>query len=134
MNVTLPKIGTVATIEVPNSSPCRALFHEPATNVYSGTVVAVPWWMDDKSCKYIALTSTEPLWPVRIIAVPRIISVNGRKLKHVQVGKQIKVKGSKGAIYTVILNGDGTATCDCTSGRIRKSCRHMADELAKDRK
>lgn len=40
--------------------------------------------------------------------------------------RAVKVTGSRGTVYTVILWSDGTKECSCAGFKFRRVCKHLA--------
>lgn len=100
-------------------------FEVPEFELYVGEEVATPKWV--KPDQTLCLSTGLKEFPIRFIDRSNIVSINGKKYKHVVVSKPtlIKktVKGSKGQEYTVI-NDNGKWSCTCMGFQFRGKCKH----------
>ena len=106
----------------------KAYAFQPDTYEYEGELVATPKWVDYPA---IALTTGNKQFPIRLIAHSSIIAMDGEtiKLKMLEDTKKvIQVTGSKGDVYTVIIDGTHK-TCTCQAYTFRRSCRHIAEAV-----
>lgn len=93
------------------------------------TVLAPEKWMKSNQ---VRITSDTERMPFRVIEIRNIYSVNGKQIAQPKIIKieRVKVTGSKGDEYTVMIE-DGTATsCTCPGFAYRKKCRHLEEVTA----
>jgi hypothetical protein len=94
-------------------------------NVYQGEQVPAPKWAEPGT---LALTTGDPLFPVRLISRDSIISIDETIVEQPKPIKDrvVTVKGSKGDTYIVTLSHNNTH-CTCTGFGFRKSCKHIRE-------
>lgn len=131
MNI-LPKVGSTIRVEVKNFSATllNPIFKGlvPETLVYEGTVVPNNKWDNPDT---FSLTSDDPYFPVRNIAMKNVISIDGSNIVHnVQTSVRVEqVVGSKGNVYTVVIDGN-KATCTYPQNQFKKQvCKHIKKVL-----
>jgi hypothetical protein len=121
-------VGSEVTIKVENVMwPRRAAYAFPISefNTYTGTIVHEKWFGPDQ----IGLTTGQKTgFTFRVIEKKRIVEVNGKK-SAVQTPKkspilQIEVAGSKGSVYQVVQDHNGTS-CTCPGYKFRGACKHL---------
>jgi len=99
-------------------------------NSYENVTVLEPEkWMKPNQVK---ISSDTARMPFRVIEIRSIYTVNGKEIAQPKFIKteRVKVTGSKGDQYTVMIE-DGTATsCTCPGFAFRNKCRHLAEVTA----
>lgn len=108
------------------SIPNRYAFDQPEFLVYEGEPASVPSWAATGS---IALTTNNPDYPIRLIDVTMISSIdNGEVIvKQPKIAEEIHkitIAGSKGKTYTVTITPHGKS-CTCTGYEFRRHCKHL---------
>lgn len=121
-----PAVGQTITVTVKHFSNCLpALFpNEPKAMTFTGKVVPNDQ-LDPKDS--FCMTTDNPEFPIRNIALRNIISFNGASVARDDTPqpKTVTVKGSKGDDYTVTFFPDGRAACTCAGFSFRKRCSHI---------
>jgi hypothetical protein len=92
--------------------------------MYEGTVVKPYPWL---SATEIALTTTNPNFPIRVINIvhaEQVELISGKIDTVNDHDRSITVDGSRGKQYTVTRAGT-KITCTCEGFTFRKSCKHL---------
>jgi hypothetical protein len=101
--------------------------HISEYDTFYGELLPIPKWAEADS---LCITADIPS-KMRIIPKRLIVSIDDTAQKPV-VAKPIKpiktfnVKGSKGEIYTVTIDGKHS-TCTCTGFGFRRTCKHIKE-------
>ena len=120
----VPAVNSRVRVRVRNTDSHLYIPPSPERTVYEGTVVKSPGWL---SVTEIALTTTNPNFPIRIINIAHADSVELVEGKLNTVNdhdRSIQVDGSRGKQYTVTRSGT-RITCTCEGFTFRKSCKHL---------
>jgi hypothetical protein len=126
-------VGSNVTLKVKNVFwPDRHLWATnavgPEYRMYSGVVVREKWFDADE----IGITSDSLNIPFRRIKRHNIVEVNNSPVEYVipAVEKRIemRVSGSKGAVYTVVKE-NGKAHCTCPGFGFRRTCKHIQEVI-----
>jgi hypothetical protein len=108
------------------SEPKRYAFDQPKYLIYEGEPAPVPTWAAKGS---IALTTTNPNYPVRLIDVTMIVSTDNGvvEIQRPKIAEEIRtvtVDGSNGKKYVVTITPHGKS-CTCTGFEFRHHCKHL---------
>jgi hypothetical protein len=99
-------------------------FSQPEFFVYEGEQVKPYKWSEPGT---ICLTTGNQFWPVREIHPSVIVSIDDNLVAHTAPKpKVLEVAGSKGNVYTVVLEPSGHKTCSCSGFAFRRACKHLA--------
>ena len=128
----IPKVGSNIRVEVKNLSAMLSnpvLFpNEPRTKTFEGVVVERDKHDDPNS---FCMTTGDAGFPVRSVMLKHVVSMNGASVDYkAQTSvRTVQVEGSKGNIYTVVINGD-KAKCTCPQNTYRHQiCKHIKQVL-----
>ena len=120
----VPAVNSRVRVRVRNNDFHLYIPPRPKYTVYEGTVVKPYPWL---SVTEIALTTTNPNFPVRVINVAHAEQVEliaGQIDTVNDHDRTIQVDGSRGKQYTVSRKGT-RITCTCEGFTFRKSCKHL---------
>jgi hypothetical protein len=120
----VPAVNSRVRVRVRNTDSHLYIPPRPEYSLYEGTVVKPYPWL---SVTEIALTNTNPNFPVRVINIAHADSVDLVEGKLNTVNdhdRSITVDGSRGKQYTVTRSGT-RITCTCEGFTFRKSCKHL---------
>jgi len=122
-----PEIGSVITLVTRYKN--EYIFSDEKWNdtTYENVTVLSPEkWMKTNQVK---ISSDTERMPFRIIDLRNIYSVNNERIappKLVNI-QRVKVAGSKGNEYTVMVEDNIAVSCTCQGFAYRKQCRHLKE-------
>ena len=102
-------------------------FHVDEFHTFYGDRIPTPNWVESDS---ICITADIPS-KMRIIPRKWILSIDDEAQAPIIestsiVNKTLKVKGSKGEIYTLTINGKNK-NCTCAGFSFRRTCKHIRE-------
>ena len=113
-------LGARVTVTVACAYGATSPLHQPPST-YTGTVVA----HRAANPTQIALTTGLAHFPVRVLGLAKILTVNGVPTTATTSHRtSIQVQGSKNNTYTVSSQG-----CSCTGYTYRGTCKHHKEYL-----
>ena len=112
-------LGARVTVTVACAYGATSPLHQPPST-YTGTVVA----HRAANPTQIALTTGLAHFPVRVLGLAKILTVNGVPTTTTSHRTSIQVQGSKNNTYTVSSQG-----CSCTGYTYRGTCKHHKEYL-----
>ena len=120
----VPAVNSRIRVRIRNTDSHLYIPPRPEYSMYEGTVVKPYPWL---SATEIALTTTNPNFPIRVINIAHAEQVEliAGKIDTVNDhDRSITVDGSRGKQYTVTRAGT-KVTCTCEGFTFRKSCKHL---------
>lgn len=87
------------------------------------TVLTPEPWMKPGQIK---ISSDDPRMPFRIIETKNISDCSVDIAVREPTVREVKVKGSKGNEYTVVVQDGHGVSCTCPGFTYRRHCRHLA--------
>lgn len=115
----------MAVVIVHNPAHRKGFVPAPKYTTFRGELVAVPSWIDYPA---IAMTTGEKTkFKIRVLPKDMIVSIDGEDSNFKEIvptSRTFTVAGSKGNVYTVIVEGKNK-TCTCPAYQFRRSCKHI---------
>lgn len=120
----VPAVNSRIRVRIRNTDSHLYIPPRPEYSMYEGTVVKPYPWL---SATEIALTTTNPNFPIRVINIvhaEQVELISGKIDTVNDHDRSITVDGSRGKQYTVTRAGT-KITCTCEGFTFRKSCKHL---------
>lgn len=98
-------------------------FHIPEFYYAEGEPCDTPKWVDYEA---LSLRYGPGKYDFRIIPRENIVSIDGdaQPKPVVRARKEVRIKGSAGKSYLVVLDGSHSS-CECAGFQFRRSCKHV---------
>lgn len=100
-------------------------FHIDEFDVFYGDPLPLPSWVERDS---VCISAPELPAKMRIFPKHHVVKIDDKsvefKQKLADSPRVIRVPGSKGASYTVTIDG-AKKTCTCAGFSFRRSCKHI---------
>jgi len=100
-------------------------------DVYIGQVARDFKWLTPT--QFVLSTPEDSEMPVRVIDLAYVVDLRGAdggvaKSQGATLRKVINVAGSKGSVYTVVVEA-GKASCTCSGFQFRRTCKHIKEAV-----
>jgi hypothetical protein len=90
--------------------------------VYVGNIRKLSWLNEHQ----IGLTTNIPDFPVRVLEMSSIATIDNKEVKKVSAIEIVSVSGSKGAVYNLSVRDGKAFKCDCPGATFHKGmCKHI---------
>lgn len=125
-----PAVGSTVSVTTKTSSYVIGRLHD--INNYKNVKVLQSEKFDKPNT--FRVSANEPFVSIRVIALSNVdqLLIDGKQAKESTQSnelKTIKIMGSKGSIYAVLMRGEEAYSCDCKGYSFRKTCRHLTEAM-----